>query len=154
MTGTWTTAGGVEVPHRVPARPRRRYVEQGLVPGRDLSALLRAQATAHPERPAVIYPEGTLGCAALDRRARRIGAATTAGCAPGTAGCPTPTATRARPRHTARRRTRPPRPTGPRPPLTPAERTTLAGAGAARATPLLHAPRTPDATTTGSVHDQ
>ncbi|MFJ5155637.1 hypothetical protein ACIQCF_29490 [Streptomyces sp. NPDC088353] len=139
MTGTWTTAGGVEVPDRVPARLRRRYVEQGLVPGRDLSALLRARATAHPERPAVIDPEGTLGHAALGRRARRIAATLTAGCAPGTAGCPTPTVTRARPH---------------RPPLTPVERTTLAGAGAARATPLLRAPRTPDVTTTGSVHDQ
>ncbi|MFF4864768.1 AMP-binding protein [Streptomyces sp. NPDC002405] len=78
MTGTWTTAGGAEVPDRVPARLRRRYVEQGLVPGRDLSALFRAQATAHPERPAVIDPEGTLGYAALDRRARRIAAALTA----------------------------------------------------------------------------
>lgn len=34
------------------------------------------------------------------------------------------------------------------------ERTTLAGAGFVRAAPLLRAPRTPDATTTGSVHDQ
>ncbi|MFF9127662.1 NAD(P)/FAD-dependent oxidoreductase [Streptomyces sp. NPDC014889] len=41
-----------------------------------------------------------------------------------------------------------------RPPLTPKERTTLAGAGSVRAAPLLRAPRAPDATTTGSVHDQ
>ncbi|MFF9127661.1 class I adenylate-forming enzyme family protein [Streptomyces sp. NPDC014889] len=74
MTRTWTTAGGVDVPDRVPARLRRRYAERGLVPGRDLSALFRAQVTAHPERPAVIDPEGTLSRAALDRRARRIAA--------------------------------------------------------------------------------
>ncbi|MDT0461864.1 class I adenylate-forming enzyme family protein [Streptomyces gibsoniae] len=75
MTATWTSARGVAVPDRVPARLRRRYVEQGLVPDLDLYSLFRTHAAAHPERPAIIDPEGPLDYAALDRRARRIATA-------------------------------------------------------------------------------
>ncbi|MGW5127506.1 hypothetical protein ACWEQ7_26390 [Streptomyces sp. NPDC004069] len=78
MTETWTTAGGVDVPDRVPARPRHRHAEQGPVPGRGLCALFRARAAAHPERPSAVGPEGT-----LDRRARRIATARGTPRAPG-----------------------------------------------------------------------
>ncbi|RVU23674.1 long-chain fatty acid--CoA ligase [Streptomyces antnestii] len=72
MTATWASAQGIDVPDRVPARLRRRYVEQGLVPDRDLYSLFRAHVVAHPERPAVVDPEGTLDYATLDRHARRL----------------------------------------------------------------------------------
>ncbi|KUO17268.1 class I adenylate-forming enzyme family protein [Streptomyces dysideae] len=75
MTATWTSARGIPVPDRVPAPLRRAYVEQGLVPGRDLYTLFRAQVAEHPERPAIIDGEGTLDYATLDQRARRIAAA-------------------------------------------------------------------------------
>src|SRR5262249_2611743 len=78
MTETWTSARGIAVPDRVPARLGREYVERGPVPPRALPPLFREQVAAHPERPAVVDRDGTLDYATLDERARRVAAALTA----------------------------------------------------------------------------
>ncbi|MFR9728431.1 class I adenylate-forming enzyme family protein [Saccharopolyspora sp. MS10] len=68
----------------VPAALRARWVRAGYCPGRDVHALFREQARAHPGQDAVIDAERSLDYAALDREVDRIAAALdAAGVAPG-----------------------------------------------------------------------
>ena len=74
MSGTWTSRDGLVLRDLVPAGLRRRWVERGHCPDRDLYTLFLGQVEAHPERVAVADPAGELTYAALDARVRRLAA--------------------------------------------------------------------------------
>lgn len=81
MSATWTSGTGIVLRDRVPATLRRRWVEQGHCPGRDLYALFSEHVRAHPQRAAVVDAAGTIDYADLDTLVRRIAAALAdAGC--------------------------------------------------------------------------
>lgn len=78
MTSTtmaWTSTNGIVLYDLVPAELRRRWVEQGHCPDRDLYSLFSEHVRAHPRRTAVIDPAGAIDYATLDTRVRRIAAA-------------------------------------------------------------------------------
>jgi acyl-CoA synthetase (AMP-forming)/AMP-acid ligase II len=75
---TWVSNNGIVLRDLVPAGLRRRWVEQGHCPGRDLFGLFTERVRAHPGRTAVVDPAGTLTYAELDAAARRLAAAMTA----------------------------------------------------------------------------
>ncbi|WP_333776997.1 class I adenylate-forming enzyme family protein [Saccharopolyspora oryzae] len=75
---TWISRNGIEIRDMTPADLRRRWVERGDCPDRDLYGLLREGVRAHPGREAVIDGERTLDYAGLDREVRRIAAALSA----------------------------------------------------------------------------
>lgn len=74
MSGVWTSRDGLVVRDLVPAGLRRRWVERGHCPDRDLYTLFRGHVEAHPGRVAVADPAGELTYAELDARARRLAA--------------------------------------------------------------------------------
>jgi acyl-CoA synthetase (AMP-forming)/AMP-acid ligase II len=74
---TWTSTNGIVLGDLVPAALRRRWVEQGYCPNRDLYTLFSEHVRAHPRRTAVIDAAGAIDYATLDTRVRRIAAALT-----------------------------------------------------------------------------
>lgn len=72
---TWTSTNGIVLGDLVPAALRRRWVEQGHCPDRDLYALFREHVRTHPRQAAVIDADGSIDYATLDTRVRRIAAA-------------------------------------------------------------------------------
>lgn len=56
----WVTPQGVELLDLVPAELRTRWSAEGHYPDQDIYRLFAAQVGAHPDRDAVISPEGTL----------------------------------------------------------------------------------------------
>ncbi len=74
-TMTWTSTNGIVLGDLVPAVLRRRWVERGYCPDRDLYTLLREHVRAHPRQTAVIDAAGAIDYATLDTRVRRIAAA-------------------------------------------------------------------------------
>lgn len=75
MTATWTSTNGIVLGDLVPAALRRRWVEQGYCPDRDLYALFSEHVQAHPQRAAVVDAAGAIDYAALDAHVRHIAAA-------------------------------------------------------------------------------
>ncbi|MGH3822080.1 MAG: class I adenylate-forming enzyme family protein [Pseudonocardiaceae bacterium] len=78
MTSTtmaWTSTNGIVLGDLVPAQLRRRWVEQGHCPDRDLYTLFSEHVRADPRRTAVIDATGAIDYATLDTRVRRIAAA-------------------------------------------------------------------------------
>ncbi|MGH3997008.1 MAG: class I adenylate-forming enzyme family protein, partial [Pseudonocardiaceae bacterium] len=73
----WTSANGIVLSDLVPAALRRRWVEQGYCPDRDLYTLFREHVRAHPRQTAVIDATGAIDYATLDTRVRHIAAALT-----------------------------------------------------------------------------
>ncbi|MGH3917579.1 MAG: class I adenylate-forming enzyme family protein [Pseudonocardiaceae bacterium] len=81
---TWTSTNGIVLGDLVPAALRRRWVEQGHCPDRDLYTLFSEHVRAHPRQTAVIDAAGAIDYATLDTRVRRIAAALAdAGLGPG-----------------------------------------------------------------------
>ncbi|MGH3885454.1 MAG: class I adenylate-forming enzyme family protein [Pseudonocardiaceae bacterium] len=74
-TTAWTSTNGIVLADLVPAALRRRWVEQGYCPDRDLYTLFSEHVRAHPQRAAVIDATGAIDYATLDTRVRRIAAA-------------------------------------------------------------------------------
>jgi acyl-CoA synthetase (AMP-forming)/AMP-acid ligase II len=72
---TWTSTSGTVIRDVVPRELRRRWVDAGHCPDRDVYTLFREQAAAHPERAAVIDEEGTLDYGTLHRHVRSAAAA-------------------------------------------------------------------------------
>jgi acyl-CoA synthetase (AMP-forming)/AMP-acid ligase II len=72
---TWTSNDGVVLRDLVPAALRRRWVEEGHCPDRDVYTLFRAHACAHPERAAVTDADGITTYGRLDESARGIAGA-------------------------------------------------------------------------------
>lgn len=75
MTASWTSTNGIVLADLVPAALRRRWVERGYCPDRDLYTLFSEHVRAHPQRTAVIDAAGAIDYATLDARVRRIAAA-------------------------------------------------------------------------------
>lgn len=72
---TWTSTNGIVLGDLVPAELRRRWVEQGYCPDRDLYTLFSEHVRARPQQTAVIDAAGAIDYATLDARVRRIAAA-------------------------------------------------------------------------------
>ncbi|MGH3874256.1 MAG: class I adenylate-forming enzyme family protein [Pseudonocardiaceae bacterium] len=71
----WTSTNGIVLGDLVPAALRRRWVEQGHCPDRDLYTLFSEHVRAHPRQTAVLDAAGAIDYATLDTRVRRIAAA-------------------------------------------------------------------------------
>lgn len=71
---SWTSNNGIVLRDLVPARLRRRWVNQRLCPDRDLFTLFAEHERAHPGRAAVVDSAGTLSYAELGDAARRLAA--------------------------------------------------------------------------------
>ncbi len=71
----WTSSTGIAMPDLVPISLRRRWVELGWCPDRDIYAVFSEHVRACPDTPAVIDPAGTLTYTGLDTLVRRIAAA-------------------------------------------------------------------------------
>lgn len=74
----WTSTNGIPLHDLVPDHLRRRWVDAGWCPDRDLYALFAATVRAHPQRTAIVDAAGPLDYAALDACVRRVAAALTA----------------------------------------------------------------------------
>jgi acyl-CoA synthetase (AMP-forming)/AMP-acid ligase II len=83
MSAAWTSTRGIVLRDLVPGELRRRWVELGLCPDRDIYALFAARVEAHPDRDAVIDSRGAIDYLALGDEVLRIaGSLVAAGCGP------------------------------------------------------------------------
>ncbi len=83
MSGPWTSSRGIVFRDLVAPELRRRWVELGHCPDRDVHSLFAERARAHPDRDAVIDSAGTMSYAGLAREVLRTAAALVeAGCRP------------------------------------------------------------------------
>ncbi|HEU0317717.1 MAG TPA: AMP-binding protein, partial [Solirubrobacteraceae bacterium] len=83
VTGPWTSSRGIVFGDLVPPDLRRRWVELGHCPDRDVHSLFADRVRAHPDRDAVIDSVGPLSYAALAGAVLRTAAALVeAGCRP------------------------------------------------------------------------
>jgi acyl-CoA synthetase (AMP-forming)/AMP-acid ligase II len=71
---TWVSSNGLVLRDLVPAVLRRRWVEEGHCPDRDIYSLFTDRVRAHPHRVAVIDDAGSLTYGDLDARVRRAAA--------------------------------------------------------------------------------
>jgi len=72
VSAAWTSTRGIVLRDLVPRELRRRWVELGLCPDRDIYALFAAEVRAHPERDAVIDSRGAIDYLTLGGEVLRL----------------------------------------------------------------------------------